>query len=62
MVATSRHTVLMPLVVVLPVVRVQGLKLTQQPFVAWHVVLSGGNGLRLVRYLTCCEVCICVCM
>jgi hypothetical protein len=30
--------------------RVQCLKLTRQPFVAWHVVLSGGNGLRLVRH------------
>ncbi len=30
--------------------RAQCLKLTQQPFVAWHVVLSGGNGLRVVRH------------
>lgn len=30
--------------------RVQGQLLTQQPFVAWHVVLAGGNGLRVVRH------------
>jgi hypothetical protein len=30
--------------------RAQGVKLTQQPFVAWHVVLSHGNGLRVVRH------------
>jgi hypothetical protein len=30
--------------------RAQGLALTQQPFIAWHVVLSGGNGLRVVRH------------
>jgi hypothetical protein len=30
--------------------RAQGLKLTQQPFIAWHFVLSNGNGLRVVRH------------
>jgi hypothetical protein len=30
--------------------RAQCLKLTRQPFVDGHVVLSGGNGLRLVRH------------
>jgi hypothetical protein len=30
--------------------RAQGSKLTQQPFIAWHVVLSDGNGLRVVRH------------
>jgi hypothetical protein len=30
--------------------RAHGLLLTQQPFIAWHVVLSGGNGLRVVRH------------
>ena len=30
--------------------RVQGQLLTQQPFIAWHVVLAGGNGLRVVRH------------
>ena len=30
--------------------RVQGPVLTRQPFVAWHMVLVGGNGLRLVRH------------
>ena len=30
--------------------RAQGVKLTQQPFIAWHVVLSNGNGLRVVRH------------
>ncbi len=28
----------------------QCLKLTRQPFVAWHVVMSGGNGLRIIRH------------
>ncbi len=30
--------------------RAQGVLLTQQPFIAWHVVLAGGNGLRVVRH------------
>lgn len=30
--------------------RVQGQSLTHQPFIAWHVVLAGGNGLRVVRH------------
>jgi hypothetical protein len=25
------------------------LQLTQQPFLAWHIVLARGNGLRVVR-------------
>jgi hypothetical protein len=31
--------------------RAQNSSLTQQPFIAWHVVLSGGNGLRVVRHI-----------
>jgi hypothetical protein len=30
--------------------RAQGQLFTQQPFIAWHVVLVGGNGLRVVRH------------
>ena len=30
--------------------RAQGVLLTQQPFIAWHVVLSGGTGLRVVKH------------
>jgi hypothetical protein len=30
--------------------RAHCLQLTQQPFIAWHVVLPGGNGLRVVRH------------
>jgi hypothetical protein len=31
--------------------RAQNPSLTQQPFIAWHVVRSGGNGLRVVRHV-----------
>jgi hypothetical protein len=30
--------------------RAQSFKLTQQPFIAWHVVLAGGTGLKVVRH------------
>jgi hypothetical protein len=30
--------------------RAQGVLLTAQPFLAWHVVLVSGNGLRVVRH------------
>jgi hypothetical protein len=30
--------------------RAQGVLLTQQPFIAWHVVLSGGTSLRVVKH------------
>lgn len=30
--------------------RAEGGLLTQQPFIAWHVVLSGGTDLRAVKH------------
>jgi hypothetical protein len=36
--------------------KAQNSSLTQQPFIAWHVVLSGGNGLRVVRHVVFVEL------
>jgi hypothetical protein len=29
--------------------RMRGQRLTAQPFIAWHVIVIAGNGLRVVR-------------